>query len=113
MVDLTRDQDGCLHARLFPSCPIPEVAWLGRTLRAWGQPVLAYFATAGVSNGGAEAINLIVEKVRRVAEGVRDFDHYRLHILLAASAKRAYRTRPTQVRRARLGLTSPLVAGGT
>ena len=36
----------------FPSCPIPEVARLGRTLRAWKQQVLAYFATSGVSNGG-------------------------------------------------------------
>jgi len=79
----------------FPSCPIPEVARLGRTLRAWKQQVLAYFDTAGVSNGGTEAINLIVEKVRRLAHGFRDFDHYRLRILLAASGQRAYRTRPT------------------
>src|SRR4051794_13049880 len=78
----------------FPSCPIPEVARLGRTLPAWKQQVLAYFNTAGVSNGGTEAINLIVEKVRRLAHGFRDFDHYRLRILLAASGQRAYRTRP-------------------
>ena len=30
----------------FHSCPIPEVARLGRTLRAWRQQVLAYFDTA-------------------------------------------------------------------
>ena len=53
----------------FPSCPIPEVARLGRTLPAWKQQVLAYFNTAGVSNGGTEAINLIVEKVRRLPTG--------------------------------------------
>ena len=35
----------------FPTCPIPEVARLGRTLKAWRQQVLAYFDTAGVSNG--------------------------------------------------------------
>ena len=79
----------------FPSCPIPEVARLGRTLRAWKQQVLAYFDTDGVSNGGTEAINLIIEKVRRLAHGFRDFDHYRLRILLAASGQRTYRTRPT------------------
>ena len=78
----------------FPGCPIPEVARLGRTLRAWKQQVLAYFDTDGVSNGGTEAINLIIEKVRRLAHGFRDFDHYRLRILLAASGQRAYRTRP-------------------
>ena len=38
--------------------PIPEVARLGRTLRAWRAQVLAYFDTDGVSNGGTEAINL-------------------------------------------------------
>ena len=51
----------------FPSCPIPEVARLGRTLKAWRQQVLAYFDTTGVFNGGTEAINLIIEKVRRLA----------------------------------------------
>ena len=46
----------------FHSCPIPEVARLGRTLRAWRVQILAYFDTSGVSNGGTEAINLIIEK---------------------------------------------------
>ena len=77
----------------FPTCPIPEVARLGRTLKAWRQQVLAYFDTGGVSNGGTEAINLIIEKVRRLAHGFRDFDHYRLRILLAASNNRTYRNR--------------------
>jgi transposase len=75
----------------FPSCPIPEVARLGRTFKAWRQQVLAYFDTSGVSNGGTEAINLIIEKIRRLAHGFKDFDHYRLRILLAASGNRAYR----------------------
>src|SRR5215210_3731702 len=79
----------------FHSCPIPEVARLGRTLRAWRPQVLAYFDTSGVSNGGTEAINLIIEKVRRLAHGFRDFDHYRLRIMLAADGRRPYRTRPT------------------
>jgi transposase len=78
----------------FHSCPIPEVARLGRTLRAWRTQMLAYFETHGVSNGGTEAINLIIEKVRRLAHGFKDFDHYRLRILLAADGRRPYRTRP-------------------
>jgi transposase len=77
----------------LPTCPIPEIARLGRTLKAWRQQVLAYFDTGGVSNGGTEAINLIIEKVRRLAHGFRDFDHYRLRILLAASNNRTYRNR--------------------
>jgi hypothetical protein len=51
----------------FPTCPIPEVARLGRTLKAWRTQVLAYFDTGGVSNGGTEAINMIIEKVRRLS----------------------------------------------
>jgi transposase len=76
----------------FHSCPIPEVARLGRTLRAWRAQILAYFDTHGVNNGGTEAINLIIEKVRRLAHGFKDFDHYWL--LLAADGRRPYRIRP-------------------
>ena len=39
----------------------------GETLKAWRQQVLAYFDTSGVANGGTEAINLIIEKIRRLA----------------------------------------------
>jgi transposase len=79
----------------FHTCPIPEVARLGRTLRAWKAQILAYLDTSGVSNGGTEAINLIIEKVRRLAHGFKDFDHYRLRIMLAADGRRPYRQRPT------------------
>lgn len=77
------------------TCPIPEIARLGRTLRAWRSQVLAYFATGAVSNGGTEAVNLIIEKTRRLAHGFRNFQHYRLRILLAASGTRTYRRGPT------------------
>ena len=39
--------------------------------------------------------NLIIEKVRRLAHGFRDFDHYRLRIMLAADGRRPYQNRPT------------------
>jgi len=78
----------------FPSCPIPEVARLGRTLRQWRHQVLAYFDTTGVSNGGTEAVNLLIEKTRRLAHGFRNFDNYRLRILLVADGSRPYRQHP-------------------
>ncbi len=79
----------------FPSCPIPEVARLGRTLRAWRAQILAYFDTNGLSNGGTEAINMLIEKARRLAHGYRNFTNYRLRMLLAASGTRTRRaTRP-------------------
>ncbi len=76
----------------FATCPIGEVARLGRTLRVWRAQILAYFDTGGVSNGGTEAINLLIEKTRRLAHGLRTFAHYRIRILLAASGARS--TRP-------------------
>jgi transposase len=75
----------------FATCPIPEVARLGRTLRAWRAQVLAYFDTGGVSNGGTEAINGIIEKTRRLGHGYRNFTNYRLRMLLAANGQRTYR----------------------
>jgi transposase len=67
------------------TCPVPEIARLGRTLRSWRPQVLAYFDTEGVSNGGTEMINMLIEKARRLAHGYRNFTNYRLRMLLAAS----------------------------
>ena len=81
----------------FHRCPIPEIARLGRTLRSWRVEVLAYFdddpARHGISNGGTEAINLIIEKTRRLAHGFRNFTNYRIRILLAADGSRPWRRR--------------------
>ncbi len=57
----------------FPTCPVPEVARLGRTLRAWKTHVLARFNTDRISNGGTEAVNLLIEKVRRLAQVLMSF----------------------------------------
>ncbi len=43
---------------------------------------LAYFDTGGVSNGLTEAINLLIEKIKRAGHGFRNFDNYRLRLLL-------------------------------
>jgi transposase len=68
---------------ILPTCPISEVARLGRTLRSWRLELLAYFDTGGASNGPTEAINLLIEKTRRVGHGFRNFSNYRLRLLLA------------------------------
>jgi len=68
----------------LPTCPIPEVARLGRTLRRWRQAFLAYFTTDRANNGGTEAVNGIIELHRRLARGYRNRDNYRLRMLLAA-----------------------------
>lgn len=66
----------------LPSCPIPEIARLGRTLRRWKTEFLAYFKTHGASNGGTEAINGLIELGRHIARGFRNIEHYRLRMLL-------------------------------
>lgn len=79
----------------FPTCPIPEVARLGRTLRRWRSAILSYFDTDGASNGPTEAINGVIETMRRVARGFRNFENYRLRALLAAGGHRPWRKAPT------------------
>ena len=66
----------------FTSCPIPEVARLGKTLNRWRREFLGYFDTNGASNGGTEAINGLIELHRRIARGFRNRDNYRLRMLL-------------------------------
>lgn len=66
----------------FTTCPIPEVARLGRTLRQWRNEFLGYFDTGGANNGGTEAINGLIELHRRIARGFRNRENYRLRMLL-------------------------------
>jgi transposase len=61
---------------------IPELTRLARTIDSWRPELLAYFDTAGVSNGPTEAINLLIKKIKRVGHGFRNFDNYRLRLLL-------------------------------
>jgi transposase len=66
----------------LPRSGIPEIARFGRTLGTWRTELLAYFTTGGLSNGPTEATNLLIEKIRRVGHGYRNFDNYRLRLLL-------------------------------
>jgi transposase len=66
----------------LPTCPIPEIKRLGKTLKQWRQAFLAYFDTGRANNGGTEAINGLIELHRRIARGFRNRDHYRLRMLL-------------------------------
>jgi hypothetical protein len=60
---------------------VPELTRLATTISAWEAEVLAYHTT-GVSNGPTEAVNLLIEKVRRIGHGFRNFANYRLRLLL-------------------------------
>ena len=64
------------------SCPIPELARLGRTLHAWRHELCAHFDHPDVSNGPTENLNLKIKNTKRIARGYRNFGHYRLRLLL-------------------------------
>jgi transposase len=61
---------------------IPELLHLARTLDAWREELLAYFDTGGVSNGPTEAVNALIKKIKRIGHGYRNFNNYRLRLLL-------------------------------
>ncbi len=61
---------------------VPELHRLGRTIAAWQNELLAYFTTAGASNGPTEAVNLLIKRIKRVGFGFRSFANYRLRLLL-------------------------------
>jgi len=62
-------------------CAVPELDTLAITVRSWEYEIVAYHST-GQSNGPTEAVNLLIEKVRRIGHGFRNFDNYRLRLLL-------------------------------
>ena len=61
---------------------VPELHRLARTIDAWREEFLAYFSTGRISNGPTEAMNLLIKKIKRVGHGFRNFDNYRLRLLL-------------------------------
>jgi len=61
---------------------IPELTRLARTIDSWRVEFLAYFDTGGISNGPTEAVNLLIKKIKRVGHGFRNFNNYRLRLLL-------------------------------
>jgi transposase len=61
---------------------VPELHRLARTVDSWRAELLAYFDTDGLSNGPTEAVNALIKKVKKIGHGYRNFDNYRLRLLL-------------------------------
>jgi len=87
------------------SCPIPELARLGRTLHAWRDELLAAFTHPAVSNGPTENLNLKIKNTKRVARGYRNFNNYRLRLLLNHGRHREDHS-PTRIRTRRPSLAA-------
>lgn len=78
---------------------VPELVRLAKTIAAWEDEILAFHTTDGLSNGPTEGINLLIKKIKRVGHGFRNFDNYRLRLLLHAGVD--WHTHPTARLRAR------------
>jgi transposase len=89
---LGRFYDHCRRAE------VRELTRLARTVRRWQPQVLAWHLT-GLTNGPTEAVNLLMKKIKRVGHGFRNFDNYRLRLLLHCGVQ--WQTRPTASIRAR------------
>ena len=61
---------------------VPELHRLAATIDGWREELLAYFDTGGISNGPTEAMNLLIKRIKRTGHGFRNFDNYRLRLLL-------------------------------
>lgn len=66
---------------------VPELTRLAKTIDRWRDEVLAYHSTGGASNGPTEAVNLLIEKIRRIGHGYRNYDNYRRRLLLGCGIK--------------------------
>jgi transposase len=76
---------------------VPELHRLARTIDTWRPELLAYFETCGTSNGPTEAMNLLIKKVKRTGHGFRNFDNYRLRLLLHCGVD-WHTQQPTRIR---------------
>ena len=87
--------------RFYAHCraaEVVELTRLARTLRRWQPQVLAWHDT-GLTNGPTEAVNLLIKKVKRVGHGFRNFENYRLRLLLHCGVQ--WQTRPAASMRRR------------
>jgi transposase len=77
----------------FPSCPIPEVSRLGRTLKQWKAAILAYFDTPVPPTAPPKRSMASSKPPTGSPAASRNFTNYRLRCLLAAGGHRPYRNK--------------------
>jgi len=67
------------------SSGVPELERLARTIGRWETPILRWHRTR-LTNAATEGTNLIVKNVKRLGVGFRNFENYRLRLLLRCGA---------------------------
>jgi transposase len=64
---------------------VPELERLARTITRWETPILRWHRT-GLTNAATEGTNLVIKNIKRLGFGFRNFDNYRLRLLLRCGA---------------------------
>jgi transposase len=64
---------------------VAELDRLARTIARWETPILRWHRTR-LTNAGTEGMNLIVKNIKRLGFGFRNFENYRLRLLLRCGA---------------------------
>jgi transposase len=71
--------DYCAHSE------VPELERLARTIARWEVPILRWHRTR-LTNAATEGTNLIIKNIKRLGFGFRNFENYRLRLLLRCGA---------------------------
>jgi transposase len=64
---------------------VPELERLARTMARWETPILRWHTTL-LTNAATEGTNLVIKNIKRLGFGFRNFDNYRLRLLLRCGA---------------------------
>ena len=67
---------GDLEIAAGPPRPVEGDELGPKTVDRWRDEILAYHTTGDASNGPTEAVNLIIEKIRRIGHGYRNLNNY-------------------------------------
>ena len=73
---------------------VPELTRLAKTIHRWQTPLLRWHTT-GLTNAATEGTNLIIKNIKRLGFGFRNFDNYRLRLLLRCGTTWKTRTAPS------------------
>jgi transposase len=73
---------------------VVELRRLAATVRRWEPEILGWHRT-GLSNGPTEAMNPLIKKIKRIGHGFRNFENYRLRLLLHCGVEWPHSTRRT------------------
>ena len=73
---------------------VVELTQLAKTIRRWEIPLLRWHTTA-LTNAGVEGTNLIIKNIKQLGFGFRNFENYRLRLLLRCDTTWKTRAAPS------------------